>query len=142
MRKKKTLCSSYSSCVLTQELLAACLSSPQLLHAINICNMQNSDLSRTHLSHNKCTSCSGTLGGTSQLLKNTVENYNTFTNNPGLSYVYTSILLYRKAKNQQNAGQKTASFIQCSHSILHILCDFLMSAKLVNTAQRSGNKNN
>lgn len=25
---------------------------------------------------------------------------------PGLSYTYTSILLYRKAKNQQNAAQK------------------------------------
>lgn len=57
---------------------------------------------------------------------------------PGLSYTNTSILLYRKLENQHiKNGFKRANFISQS---AFPLVSFLMLVKLVNAAQRTGNK--
>lgn len=67
-----------------------------------------------------------------------MENYNTLKKNPGLSYTKMSILLYRKPENQHiKNGSKRAYLI--SQSTFPFV-SFLMLVKLVNAAQRTGNK--
>lgn len=67
-----------------------------------------------------------------------MENYKALKKTPGLSYTNTSILLNRKPENQHiKNGFKRANFASQN---TFTFVSFLMLVKLVNAAQRTGNK--
>lgn len=103
----------------------------------HICSIYNSDLSRTNVSHNKCTSWSGTLGGTSQLLKNTVENYNIFKN-PLAYLIPIQAFRFIGSLRIRTSTQKWQAPFRVPRVLFTFpFVPFLTLAKLVNAAQRS-----